>query len=156
MTRLTTRSIRTATAIANAEPFTTSGSLRGDARTSPGAYLYSGRLNVVECEMLRTDLAIGIDYVVTSYSTPIAWRRVDGKWRVVAQSFSPTTTKHQGNLYLIDRGEPHQTTVIKQRGANQVRCEQCGTCPRFFSYVDEAHRFAHGHRFNHDHPIYSI
>lgn len=36
-----------------------------------------------------------VDYVVYSYATPIAWRRLDGTWCVVEQKFSPSTSRHQ-------------------------------------------------------------
>jgi hypothetical protein len=41
-----------------------------------------------------------IDYIVWSYNTPIAWHTPDGQWYKVAQKFSPTTSAHQGRLYL--------------------------------------------------------
>lgn len=150
--RLTTRSIRTAQAIAAGTEFTTSGSLRGEA---VGSWLFSGLLNAVESELLRSDLmGAGIDYAVISYSTPIAWRRRDGRWRVVAQTFSPTTSKHQSNLYLIERDE-HAVEVVGSRGDWRVRCSTCGVDLRWFSLVGDAREFAHGHRFNHDHPAFS-
>lgn len=102
MKRLTTRSIATATAIRDREPFVTSGALRGEKRERPGEYIYAGRLNGTESAALYEDrMIVGIDYVVLSYSTPIAWHRVDGTWHVVDQKFSPTTGKHQGNLYMV-------------------------------------------------------
>jgi hypothetical protein len=94
MTRLTTRGPRTAQAIANREPFTTSGALRGESR-NPGYYVYPGQL--------PRELAAGLesaDYVVFSYSTPIAWHGPDG-WTVPAVRYSITTSRHQGNLYAI-------------------------------------------------------
>lgn len=42
-----------------------------------------------------------IDYIVWSYGTPIAWHTTDGEWTKVTQKFSVTTSRHQGNLYLI-------------------------------------------------------
>ena len=41
-----------------------------------------------------------IRYIVYSYFTPIAWY-ARGKWYKVKQKFSVTTSKHQGQLYLI-------------------------------------------------------
>lgn len=101
MKRLTTRSIATATAIRDREEFRTSGALRGETHTPTSRYLFTGYLSGPDAERLHSDLRVGIDYVVWSYSTPIAWHCVDGTWHVVAQKFSPTTTKHQGNLYLV-------------------------------------------------------
>jgi len=40
-------------------------------------------------------------YVVFSYSTPIAWWTERHGWHKVEQKFSPTTSKHQGRLYLV-------------------------------------------------------
>lgn len=154
--RLTTRSIRTAEHIADAKPFTTSGNMRGEANT--GTYVYTGHLNQVECEILRDDLmGVGVDYVVWSFSTPIAWRRTDGRWRIVAQSFSVTTSKHQSNLYKIER-ERHETVLVKTGTPgmrHRVRCNTCGTDLREFALIGPARDFAHGHAYNSDHPIYS-
>lgn len=162
MKRLTTRGPATAEAIRDAIPFTTSGALYAEVNTS--TYIYSGHLNGVEAEILRTDGLDGINYVVWSYSTPIAWRRTDGRWRVVAQRFSITTSKHQGNLYLIPR-EVHDTEVTPIGGPNtpvkrghprwRAECATCGTVLRLFTLKPDAETFAHGHRFNHDHPIYA-
>lgn len=101
MQRLTTRSIATAQAIRDRVPFKTSGALSAEAHDPHSLYLYEGRLNRDECATLHDDLRIGIDYVVWSYSTPIAWHLTNGEWYKVEQKFSITTTKHQGNLYLI-------------------------------------------------------
>lgn len=100
MLRLTTRSIRTAQAIRDREDFKTSGALRGESHD--GYYAYSGYLKETESNALREDCHNKVvDYIVWSYSTPIAWHKTDGTWHVVDQKFSLTTSKHQGNLYLI-------------------------------------------------------
>ena len=111
MKRLTTRGIATAEAIRDRESFNTSGALRGrtvaDGGLSP--YGYTGYLNDTETTKWRQD-CYHIDYVVWSYNTPIAWHwsnETSGEegWHIVDQKFSLTTTKHQGNLYLIPRRE---------------------------------------------------
>lgn len=111
MRRLTTRGIRTATAIRDREDFRTSGALMAESTGRLGSW-DSGRLSGADLDAFRLDCQ-AIDYCVWSYSTPIAWH-VTGpntdRWHVVAQRFSPTTTKHQGNLYLIPR-EAEATTV---------------------------------------------
>lgn len=105
MLRLTTRSIRTAEAIRDREDFRTSGSLMGEETGSMGRWS-SGRLSGPDLAVFDEQCP-DIDYVVFSYSTPIAWHWTtpDGTegWHVVDQKFSSTTTKHQGNLYLIPR-----------------------------------------------------
>ena len=111
--RLTTRGIRTATAIRDRESFVTSGALSG--RTVPDGGLGPGTVYNSWLERDGDDYAqfildcYHIDYVVFSYATPIAWHytRDDGVggWHVVAQRFSPTTGKHQSNLYMIPRDE---------------------------------------------------
>jgi hypothetical protein len=53
----------------------------------------AGRLDSVEA-MRYDSVKNSIDYVVYSYSTPIAWHTSEG-WYVVEQKFSPTTSKHQ-------------------------------------------------------------
>ena len=39
----------------------------------------------------------GIDYVIYSYATPIAWRR-HGEWRLNTQKYSVTTSVHQAKV----------------------------------------------------------
>ena len=95
--RLTTRSIATAEAIGRREPFTTSGALR--AETGRPSW-YCGRLNEVETAAWAADRD-RIVYSVWSYGTPIAWVTSDGRVHKVDQRFSITTTRHQGNLYLL-------------------------------------------------------
>lgn len=107
MIRTTTRSIRTAQAIRDREDFRTSGSLYGEETGRLSAWS-SGLLSGDDLDQFRLDMG-HVDYVVWSYSTPIAWHwtAADGTegWHVVAQRFSPTTSKHQSNLYLIPRTE---------------------------------------------------
>lgn len=104
MIRTTTRSIRTAQAIRDREDFRTSGALYGESTGRLGSW-QTGKLSGDDLDQFRLD-AEHVDYVVWSYSTPIAWH-VTGpnldRWHVVAQKFSRTTTKHQSNLYLIPR-----------------------------------------------------
>lgn len=99
MNRLTTRGPETAAAIRDRIPFTTSGALRGLARSDAG-FWNTGRLSQAESEIYHADID-SLDYVVMSYNTPIAWHSAVG-WHKVGQKFSPTTSKHQGNLYLIE------------------------------------------------------
>lgn len=98
MKRLTTRGIKTATAIRDREPFTTSGAL--SATRSPNG---AGHLSQQESGRFFVDTP-SIDYVVYSYTTPIAWHCTDTGWHKVNQKFSSTTSKHQGNLYMIAEG----------------------------------------------------
>src|SRR5512142_1466846 len=47
-------------------------------------------------EPYRSELRDSIvDYAIYSYNTPIAWRRVDGVWRIPSVTYSLTTTGHQ-------------------------------------------------------------
>lgn len=97
--RLTTRGIRTATAIRDMVPFTTSGSLSAQAVPGLGTW-DSGRLSGADETAFRAECR-EIRYVVYSYSTPIAWWSGVNGWHVVSQKFSSTTSKHQGNLYMV-------------------------------------------------------
>lgn len=65
-------------------------------RYASGAFRWnlSGMLDEYEREVLRED-AERINYVVFSYSTPIAWATRDGAVHVVDQTFSQTTTRQQ-------------------------------------------------------------
>jgi hypothetical protein len=101
--KLSTHGIATAQAIGNREEFTTHGALSavayGDGE-SPSMW-DAGRLEGVELDYFRHGVTMGtIEYVVYSYATPIAW--VDGGVvHRVSQRFSVTTSKHQGQLYLL-------------------------------------------------------
>lgn len=99
--RLTTRGVRTAQAIRDREDFVTRGALKGEnVSTGIGLMRWAGRLSGPDADRFFVDQP-RIRYVVWSYSTPIAWWCTDIGWHKVSQKFSPTTSKHQGNLYLI-------------------------------------------------------
>lgn len=95
MTRYTTRSGDFAKDAIALKPFTTRGSLRGKD--------YAADSGILSAHALRTYNADrpNIDYVIYSYSTPIAWHTNDGQWTKVEDAFSNTTGKHQGALYRI-------------------------------------------------------
>lgn len=86
-------------AIANRVPFETGGALSGGE-----IWASVGRLQGAEISRFHDDRD-EIDYVVSSYATPIAWHTPKG-WYVVAQKFSPTTTTHQDvvRLALSEKG----------------------------------------------------
>ena len=79
------------------EEFGTHGSLRG---AKMDGFVYSGRMPSEWAARLHDD-AHRIDYVVTSYATPIAWHLVTGEWIVPDTKYSVTTSKHQGQLWRI-------------------------------------------------------
>jgi len=82
-------------ALKNRQDVRTSGAMRAQSNR-PGCIPNTGRLSDAEVIALRDDSdAHGITYVVYSYATPIAWVRGDGEVHLVAQRFSPTTSKHQ-------------------------------------------------------------
>lgn len=71
----------------NPEPFRTNGSLDGvDYRTD------TDQLDDANAARYKAD---DPTFTIRSYSTPIAWRKGDGTWVMVAQKFSATTTTHQ-------------------------------------------------------------
>jgi hypothetical protein len=85
--------------------FRTGGAFKGEeyGDFKPSRY-DSGRLAGDDLAAFILDLN-SITYVVYSYATPIAWvtRSADGTPHVhrVEQKFSPTTSKHQGLLYML-------------------------------------------------------
>lgn len=80
--------------------FKTSGSLKGE-RTNRIVHS-TGYLNAEERQTLKDhESGDGVVYVVTSYSTPIAWVTSTGHVHRVAQKFSVTTSKHQGFLHYL-------------------------------------------------------
>lgn len=82
-------------AIRDRVPFKTHGALSGDKFNGYGD---TGRLNTEERNRWYADVN-NVDYVVMSYSTPIAWH-TDAGWYQVAQRFSVTTTRHQTQVRL--------------------------------------------------------
>lgn len=100
MIKLTTRGPKAAQAIADRVPFKTSGALRAVTRGDDG-FWNTGRLSEAEYDLYHTTVDT-MDYVVFSYNTPIAWHSAAG-WHKVDQKFSPTTSHHQGHLYLIGK-----------------------------------------------------
>ena len=94
--RTTTRNASAiARAIRQGEDFTTSGALRGESRP---AFIGTGRMSDAEAKQLRlVDSLMGIDYVVYSYGTPIAYR-ASGEWAIPDAKYSVTTSKHQSTI----------------------------------------------------------
>lgn len=90
-------------ALSERQTFKTGGALRGATVHAPnGTPPYRGQLDDAEWAILSADAqAYNLTYVVYSYHTPIAWVRKDGSVYRVAQRFSPTTSKHQGMLYML-------------------------------------------------------
>ena len=118
-------------------PFTTYGALLGTNDRPFG----EGLLNNKEAARYREEYQ-NIDYVVLSYSTPIAWHSTRYGWHIVNQKFSRTTTRHQTNaLYRIHEGDDqalgariestdvltnifgHQVAVTTWRDSNGYRYE---------------------------------
>ena len=96
--RTTTRNASTiAHALRNGEDFTTSGALKGEANPQ---WIGSGRMTVADANVMDTTRdEHGIDYVVYSYGTPIAYRaELSGQWIVPDVKHSVTTSKHQGTI----------------------------------------------------------
>ena len=92
--RTTTRSATMiARAIKGLEDFTTSGALKGVA--NPWR-IESGRMGIAYANaMYSARDSIGIDYVIYSYGTPIAYRTNNGEWTIPYAEYSETTSRHQ-------------------------------------------------------------
>ena len=58
------------------------------------AHIGAGRLQGKELATYDAD-KVGIDFIVYSYGTTIAWHTLNFGWYVVEQKFSVTTSKHQ-------------------------------------------------------------
>lgn len=75
------------------EEFTShTGNFRGEAH-EPGRYVYTGHL---PGRLATTDTVGQADYIVFSYSTPIAWHIPGEGWIIPPASYSITTSMHQG------------------------------------------------------------
>jgi hypothetical protein len=87
---------RTIAALQNRKPFHRSGFAM---RAIEGKTSLSGRLPVGELIAYRKS---EIAYTVISYQTPIAWVTTDGEVYVSQESYSVTTSHHQGlcRVYL--------------------------------------------------------
>lgn len=92
-------------AIDNMETFVNStGSLKGYRRSDdcqPCDHM-TGMLNATERQRFLSDGKHGIEYLVVSYDTPIAWVCVDGSRYRVEQKFSTTTSCHMGLTWRSD------------------------------------------------------
>lgn len=77
--------------IANRIPFHVS-SITADYRTYGTGYL--------DNEWRERYYAENPEYVVLSYSTPIAWYSADHGWTLVTQRFSQTTGRHQSHVRI--------------------------------------------------------
>lgn len=96
---ISSRDRKVAEMIRDRKGFKTYGAF--SARTVDGLGNWdSGRLYGEDAEQFRQDCT-NIQYVVYSYSTPIAWHCMTGEWYVARGKWSVTTSKHQGMLYLI-------------------------------------------------------
>lgn len=103
MPRLTTRGRATAEAIRDRFTFTTSGALYAENGPAfPGRLPDEYRTKLREDENASRTAGDLFLYIVYSYSTPIAWySSLTGTWTIPPVKYSPTTSKHQGNLYLV-------------------------------------------------------
>lgn len=72
----------------------TAQEFKASALMGTTSHFGAGRLDDEETARYNDAVSKGIDYIVYSYNTPIAWHGFDG-WYVVEQKFSVTTSKHQ-------------------------------------------------------------
>ena len=78
------------------ESFRTNGALKGVAK--PECFDF-GKMGVRDYGFLRSDQDFyGIDYVIYSYTTPIAWLRGDGSWFMPEAGYSVTTKRHKATI----------------------------------------------------------
>lgn len=78
------------------ESFNTNGALKGVAKPT---WIDHGRMSVRDYATLYSDKqAYGIDYVIYSYYTPIAWLRGDGQWAMPEADYSATTERHKNTI----------------------------------------------------------
>lgn len=101
-------------AIAHREEFKTGGALHG----TKDVY-FEGRLRGATLDRFWADRRL-IDYAVMSYGTPIAWHvqgTGEGRWVVVGDKFSATTTSHQSavlsamRLLALESGHQEFETI---------------------------------------------
>ena len=90
--RLSSRSPEVRSAIANREEFTSSAAIRG-SRPIGTRFMSTGYLPREFVNEIRE--SDGIDYVVWSYGTPIAWHHSFKGWTIPEVKYSATTSRHQ-------------------------------------------------------------
>ena len=82
------------------ESFRTNGALKGVAKPE---WIDFGMMSLEDFYTLHDDerayeRAYGIDYVIYSYNTPIAWLRGDGSWFMPEADYSVTTKRHKATI----------------------------------------------------------
>lgn len=86
------------------KPFHNNGkTFRGELHNPDNAWLPSkGHMPEADRNTMdRIHKMYGIDYVVFSYYTPIAYRDRRGIWTVPNAKYSRTTTQHQGRINVV-------------------------------------------------------
>jgi len=100
--KVSSRSVKVPQLIRDRTEFETYGALRAEWN---GGYPL-GQLPYPWRDMLMqhttTDKGIERAYIVYSYATPIAWYTERHGWVIPPVKYSPTTSKHQGRLYLVE------------------------------------------------------
>lgn len=98
---VSSRDRKVAEMIRDRKGFKTYGSFSAQSTLDAGLGNWdSGKLYGEDLESFREQCRL-IDYVVYSYSTPIAWYSQEYGWYVARGKWSLTTSHHQGKLYLI-------------------------------------------------------
>ena len=80
------------------ESFRTNGALKGVAKPE---WIDFGRMSLEDFYTLHDDKrAYGIDYVIYSYNTPIAWlfNKDGGTWAMPEAGYSVTTKRHKATI----------------------------------------------------------
>lgn len=89
-------------ALSEHKAFTTGGALRGEEWDRAVVTFHDlGEMPTEWRNTFMIDHMCGISYVVWSYGTPIAWVRKNGQIVKPDVTYSLTTSKHQGILYLL-------------------------------------------------------
>ena len=78
------------------ESFRTNGELKGVAKPE---WIDHGKISVLDYGFLWCDRnSYGIDYVIYSYDTPIAWLCGDGEWAMPVAGYTQTTKRHKATI----------------------------------------------------------
>jgi hypothetical protein len=103
MPKISTRDWQAIRTAVNAHrAFVTYGALAGSPNYPVGPFT-SGRLPEDWVRMFTARRGV-IDYVITSYATPIAWHDEQAGWVVPDTRYSVTTSKHQGTVRMALSG----------------------------------------------------
>lgn len=110
-----TSHVRFADVLRNRQDFKTGGSLTGERGSDRG---FGGSLPQAFLSAVRS-----AEYVVYSYTTPIAWLNADGTWTVPDVKYSVTTSRHQSKIRSAVKTLEDQSPDLRRSESSDLLVE---------------------------------